>query len=59
MHSNDIVDGLAKDASNLPSPEEPTNYQQAVADITIKSALLVLDVTKNKLRQSLGDNTGD
>jgi hypothetical protein len=49
-HSNDIVDGLAKDSSNLPSPEQPTNYHQAVADITIKSTLLVLDVAKYKRR---------
>jgi hypothetical protein len=54
IHSNDIVDGLAKDESNLPSPEEPTTYQQAVADITIKSALLVLDVTNNKSKAKPG-----
>ena len=54
IHSNEIVDGLAKDASNLPSPEKPTTYQQAVADITIKSALLVLDVTNNKGKAKLG-----
>jgi hypothetical protein len=52
--SNDIVDDLAKDASNLSSPEEPTTYQQAVVDIAIKSALLVLDVTNNKRKAKLG-----
>jgi len=52
--SNDIVEGLAKDVSNWSSPEEPTTYQQAVADITIKSALLVLDVTNNKCKTKLG-----
>ena len=43
---NDTVDTLAKEALNLPSPEELTTYQQAVAEITRKSALLALDVHK-------------
>jgi hypothetical protein len=38
---NDIVDTLATVASNLPFPEELAAYQQAVAEITIKTALLV------------------
>jgi hypothetical protein len=32
-----MVDTLAKDALNLPSPEELTTYQQAVPEITRKS----------------------
>ena len=40
LPGNDIVDTLAKVASNLPSSEESTTYQQAVAEIRIKRALL-------------------
>jgi hypothetical protein len=54
INSKDTVDTLAKDASNLPSPEQPTTYQKAVADIAIKSALLVLDVTNNKPKSKAG-----
>jgi hypothetical protein len=45
-----MVDTIAKDALNLPSPEELTTYQQAVADITRKSVLLVLDVHKQQAK---------
>lgn len=41
---NDMFDILAKDALNLPSLQEPMTYQQTIADITRKIALLVLDV---------------
>ena len=54
IHSDDIVDTLAKDASNLPSLEEPTTHKQAIAYITIKSARLVLDVTNNKRKAKPG-----
>jgi ribonuclease HI len=42
---NDMVDTLAKDALNLPPPEEPITYQQAVAEIR-RSTFLILEVHK-------------
>jgi hypothetical protein len=48
---NDKIDTLAKDESNLLSPEEPNTYQQAVASSIWR--------TQTSQRQSLRDGSGD
>jgi uncharacterized protein (DUF2126 family) len=54
MPNNDTVDTLAKDALNVPSPEEPTTYEQAVVEIARKSAFLLVDVHKQNIKAKLG-----
>jgi hypothetical protein len=44
-----------KDALNLPSPEQPTTYQQAVAEITRKGALLILDAHNQQAKGKAWD----
>ena len=46
--SNDIVDILEEDASNLPYPEKPDTYPQAVADSSRKSVILVSNAHKQQ-----------
>jgi hypothetical protein len=41
---------LVQDAPNLPSSEQPTAYQQAVAQISRKNTLLVLKVHKQQAK---------
>ena len=43
-----------KNAPNLPSYEQPTTYQQAVAEISRNSALLVLKVHKQATGKAWG-----
>jgi hypothetical protein len=45
-----MVDILAEDAPNLPSPEQPITYQQAVAVISNQSALLVFKESQTSAR---------
>jgi hypothetical protein len=43
-----MVDILAEDTPNPPSPEQPTTYQEAVAEMSNRSALLVLKFHKQE-----------
>jgi hypothetical protein len=43
-------DTIAKETLNLPSPEKPTTYQQAAAEITKNSAIVVLDAHKQQAK---------
>ena len=51
--SIDTVDTISKNASHLPSAEERTAGQQAVAEITRKSVHLLLGVHNNNKRHAL------
>jgi hypothetical protein len=52
-----MVDTLAKEALNLPSPAQPTTYKQAAAETTRKSALLLLDAHKQQTKGKAWEKT--